>query len=144
VIQPCPTVNPPPSCAELPAGSDFAIGPQTIPTIGDSLSAANISWKYYGEGYKQAAAPLPGSLLYCAICNGFQYSRSIMTSPLKSNLVDFDDTTFFTDVAGRRVSFVKPDTLRQPSGNLDAAAVRGLREEDHQAVQNWHCGSPAI
>jgi phospholipase C len=34
---------------EFPAGPTFAIGPQTIPTIGDSLSGANISWKYYGE-----------------------------------------------------------------------------------------------
>jgi phospholipase C len=127
VIQPClPVSNPspppppliapstPPVCLEFPAGSAFSIGPQTIPTIGDSLSAANISWKYYGEGFNSAAKPPLASTLYCAICNAFQYSRSIMTGPLKSNLVDFDDTTFFMDVAEGTlpaVSFVKPDTL---------------------------------
>jgi phospholipase C len=53
VIQPCPVMS---VCPEFPAGAAFAIGPQTIPTIGDSLSAANISWKYYGEGFDHAAA----------------------------------------------------------------------------------------
>jgi phospholipase C len=97
---------------EFPAGSPFAIGPQTIPTIGDSLSAANISWKYYGEGFNQAADPAPANDLYCAICNAFQYSRSIMTGQGKGNLTDL--TSFFADVNGGTlpaVSFIKPDTL---------------------------------
>jgi hypothetical protein len=97
---------------EFPAGPAFAIGPQTIPTIGDSLSAANISWKYYGEGFSQAANQALANELYCAICNGFQYSRSIMTGQLKSNLQDLP--SFFTDVSGGTlpaVSFVKPDIL---------------------------------
>jgi phospholipase C len=97
---------------EFPAGPDFAIGPQTIPTIGDSLSAANIPWKYYGEGFNQAADQPLANELYCAICNGFQYSRSIMTGPLKSNLQDLP--AFFTDVSEGTlpaVSFVKPDIL---------------------------------
>lgn len=97
---------------EFSAGPDYAIGPQTIPTIGDSLAQKNISWKYYGEGFNDAAQPLPTSELYCAICNGFQYSKSIMTSALKSNLVDLP--AFFTDIqAGKlpAVSFVKPDVL---------------------------------
>jgi phospholipase C len=108
----------PDSCVEFPAGPDFTIGPQTIPTIGDSLSAAKISWKYYGEGFNNAAADAPLNTLYCAICNAFQYSKSIMTGkdkdgvPLKNNLQDLD--SFFTDVAEGTlgaVSFVKPDIL---------------------------------
>jgi phospholipase C len=97
---------------EFPAGPAFTIGPQTIPTIGDSLSAANISWKYYGEGYNNADKQALANTLYCAICNAFQYSRSIMTGPLKSNLQDLP--SFFTDVAEgtlSAVSFVKPDIL---------------------------------
>jgi phospholipase C len=97
---------------EFSAGPAFAIGPQTIPTIGDSLSAANVSWRYYGEGFNQAADPPLANELYCAICNGFQYSRSIMTGPLKNNLQDLP--SFFTDVSGGTlpaVSFVKPDLL---------------------------------
>ena len=117
---------------EFPAGPAFPIGPQTIPTIGNSLSAANIPWKYYGEGITQAAEPLPGNELYCAICNAFQFSRSIMTGPLKSNLQDLN--TFFTDVSGGSlpaVSFVKPDILLDSHPGTDAAAVRGLREKNH-------------
>lgn len=98
--------------SEFPAGPDFAIGPQVIPTIGDSLSAKHVSWRYYGEGFDAAADPPIASLLYCAICNAFQYSRSIMTGPLKDNLKDLPD--FFSDVANRTlpaVSFIKPNTL---------------------------------
>jgi phospholipase C len=97
---------------EFPAGPSFAIGPQTIPTIGDSLSTANISWKYYGAGFDQAADKALANELYCAICNGFQYSRSIMTGQLKSNLQDLP--SFFTNVSEGTlpaVSFVKPDIL---------------------------------
>jgi phospholipase C len=99
---------------EFPAGPAFAIGPQTIPTIGESLSAAKISWKYYGEGFSHAADQPIANTLYCEICNGFQYSGKIMTGPLKSNLQDFNDSTFFTDVSNATlpaVSFVKPDIL---------------------------------
>jgi len=97
---------------EFPAGPAFAIGPQTIPTIGDALSAKMISWKYYGEGFVQAADPPLANSLYCAICNGFQYSRSIMTGPLRNNLQDLG--SFFGDVSRGTlpaVSFVKPDVL---------------------------------
>lgn len=97
---------------EFPAGPDFAIGPQTIPTIGDALSARHVSWRYYGEGITQAAAPPIANGLYCGICNAFQYSRSIMTSTLKDNLNDLSN--FLTDVSAGTlpaVSFVKPDEL---------------------------------
>jgi len=50
--------------------------------------------------------------LYCAICNAFQYSRSIMTGLLKDNLKDLSD--FQSDVSHGTlpaVSFIKPDTL---------------------------------
>jgi phospholipase C len=103
---------PPPGCIEFPAGSAFSIGPQTIKTIGESLHDAGISWKHYGEGFKQAANPPLAQQLYCAICNGFQYSSAIMLSGLKDNLVDLDQ--FFTDVKNGglpQVSFIKPDTL---------------------------------
>jgi phospholipase C len=97
---------------EFPAGPSFSIGPQTLPTIGDALSANNISWRYYGGGFDVAAHDLPENELYCAICNGFQYSKSIMTTSLRQNLVDL--TQFYTDVANNQlpaVSFIKPDVL---------------------------------
>ncbi len=97
---------------EFPAGPSFSIGPQTIPTIGDALAANNISWRYYGGGFDVAANDFPLNELYCAICNGFQYSTSIMTTSLRQNLVDL--TQFYTDVANNQlpaVSFIKPDVL---------------------------------
>jgi len=97
---------------EFPAGPAFSIGPQTIPNIGDELSNHHISWKYYGEGFDQAASAAPLNQLYCAICNAFQYSTSIMTTTLRGNLVDLN--SFYNDLASNRlpaVSFIKPDTL---------------------------------
>jgi phospholipase C len=97
---------------EFPAGPSFSIGPQTLPTIGDALSANNISWRYYGGGFDVAAHDQPENQLYCAICNGFQYARSIMTTSLRQNLVDL--TQFYTDLANNQlpaVSFIKPDVL---------------------------------
>ncbi|HXR35139.1 MAG TPA: alkaline phosphatase family protein, partial [Candidatus Binataceae bacterium] len=96
----------------FPNGPNFAIGPQTIPTIGDALSAQGISWKYYGEGMKVANQKTPLNALYCAICNPFQYASSIMTTKLKNNLQDLDP--LYADIASGNlpaVSFVKPDTL---------------------------------
>jgi len=97
---------------EFPAGPAYSIGPQTIRTIGDALSTRHVSWKYYGGGFNVASHDPPENDLYCAICNGFQYSRSIMTGPLRQNLVDLEQ--FYTDVANNQlpaVSFIKPDVL---------------------------------
>ncbi|MDD2768182.1 MAG: alkaline phosphatase family protein [Methylococcus sp.] len=96
----------------FPGGPAYSIGPQIIPTIGDKLSRRSISWKYYGEGMSVFNQNPPKNQLYCAICNGFQYSKSIMTSRLRKNLVDLDQ--FYADVAASKlpaVSFIKPDIL---------------------------------
>lgn len=97
---------------EFPAGPDYSVGPQTIPNIGDELSQHHISWKYYGEGFSDAASKPPLNQLYCAICNGFQYSTSIMTTWLRNNLTDLDQ--FYSDLDSGTlpaVSYVKPDIL---------------------------------
>jgi phospholipase C len=128
---------------EFPAGPAFAIGPQTIPTIGDSLSAANISWKYYGEGFNTVADQPLANQLYCAICNGFQYSRSIMTGQMKCNLQDLP--SFFSDVSGGTlpaVSFVKPDILldaiREPRHRRCSRHSR--RTSSRRSNRPPHCG----
>lgn len=89
-----------------------AIGPQTVPTIGEELSAHGVTWKYYGEGLSDVNAGLPKSLLYCGECNPFQYSKEVMTSPLKNLIQDL--SSFYEDVRNNTlpaVSFVKPDAL---------------------------------
>jgi phospholipase C len=107
-----PISSSPTAANEFPAGSHFSIGPQTIMTIGDKLARRRISWKYYGDGFNQAGTKNPGGSLYCAICNGFQYSKSIMTSSLKDNIQDL--SAFYQDVKDNTlpaVSYIKPSVL---------------------------------
>jgi phospholipase C len=80
-----------------------------VPTIGDALSHANVSWKWYGEGFS-SDAPLYSH--YCGICNPFQYAKSIMTTSLKNNIRDLPD--FYSDLKNGTlpaVSFIKPDDI---------------------------------
>ncbi|MGA3053067.1 MAG: alkaline phosphatase family protein [Candidatus Korobacteraceae bacterium] len=95
----------------LRADQSHTVGPSSVPTIGDALSAAGISWKYYGEGFSSSGF---GGIYshYCEICNPFQYAPSIMTTDLKNNLQDI--TQFYQDVQNGTlpaVSFVKPDDI---------------------------------
>jgi phospholipase C len=93
----------------LRADKTYTVGPSSVPTIGDKLSAAGVSWKYYGEGFT-AGSPLYSH--YCDICNPFQYSKSIMTTSLKNNIQDLD--SFYTDLDNGTlpaVSFIKPDDI---------------------------------
>jgi len=98
----------------------FTIPPSSVRNIGDTLLAAKVSWKYYGDQYNQYltdkyqqnyGAVGPTSDQYCNICNFFQYSTSMMTNPsvLKNNLKDTTD--LYSDIKKGTlpaVSFVKP------------------------------------
>jgi phospholipase C len=93
--------------------SAFTIPPSPVRTIGDSLLAKNISWKYYGEGWNTFVANSPTSV-YCNICNPFLYETAIMTKPelVKAHLQDTTD--LYADIAKGvlpAVSFVKPGGL---------------------------------
>jgi acid phosphatase len=91
--------------------SPFTISPQTVPTIAEELSARGISWGYFGQGLTDTDQQLD---TYCNICNPFQYSKAIMTGPLRQNIKGFQAF----EAAAKSgtlpaVSFVKPD------GNYD-------------------------
>jgi phospholipase C len=78
-------------------------------SIGDVLSANNISWKYYGGGFNASGtgSPLDGS--YCNICNPFEY-ESNYPSVVADHMRDVTD--LFTDLMNGTlpaVSYVKPD-----------------------------------
>jgi phospholipase C len=97
-----------------PLGTPFTIPPSTLRTIGDELLEANISWKYYGDGWNNYVAnPHNPADTYCNICNFEQYATSIMTNP--GNLAHLQDTAnLYTDIADGSlpaVSFVKPSGL---------------------------------
>jgi phospholipase C len=87
----------------------YSVGPSSVPTIGDELSAAGLSWKYYGEGFDPSSGVYEH---YCGICNPFQYSKSIMTSDLKNNIQGLSE--FYSDLQNGTlpaVSFIKPDDI---------------------------------
>jgi phospholipase C len=93
------TVNTAPYTAP-PQKSDYV-------TIGDSLSAHNISWGYFGEGYNNGK-PTSG---YCGICDPMQYSSAIMTNPALRKNTQLDSSNFISQAeAGTlpAVSFLKP------------------------------------
>src|SRR5580693_1069144 len=74
-----------------PANTVFTIPPSSVPSIGDSLITANISWKYYGDHWNNYltdkyqlnyGTPGPAADEYCNICNPFQYDTSIMSDAI--------------------------------------------------------------
>ena len=89
--------------------STFTVPPQKTDyvTIGDALSAHNISWGYFGEGYNNGQTDFS----YCGICDPMQYSSSIMTNPALRANVQHGLTDFVTEAANGTlpaVSFLKP------------------------------------
>ncbi len=84
--------------------------PQTMQqSIGDVLSAHNISWKYYGGAFNASGTGGPLDGLYCNICNPFEY-ESVYPSMVADHMRDVTD--LFTDLVDGTlpaVSYVKPD-----------------------------------
>jgi phospholipase C len=106
-----------------PSNTPFTIPPSTVPSIGDSLIAANISWKYYGDQWNayvpdpydlNYGVPGPASDEYCNICNPFQYDTSIMADSTVRGQHIQDTVDLYADITNRTlpaVSFVKPSGL---------------------------------
>jgi phospholipase C len=79
--------------------------PQTLPNIGEALTGAGISWKYYIGGLSHGAA----NDAWCPVCNPLQYSKRIMTTSLRANITGIGD--FYRDVESGKlpaVAFVRP------------------------------------
>jgi phospholipase C len=96
--------------------SAFTIPPSDVPTIGDDLNRHQISWRYYGAGWKNFVKDPNSELgfIYCNICNPFLYSSSIMTKPGQRLEHLKDVTNLMADIRGSTlpaVSIVKPDGL---------------------------------
>jgi len=99
--------------------SSLSLSPFTIPGssvrhIGDALSAKNVSWKYYGDGWNVYLTDPTFSNpfdTYCNICNPFQYATDIMTSASNRTQHINDSQNIYEDIkAGAlpAVSIVKP------------------------------------
>jgi phospholipase C len=126
----------------------FTIPPSSTPSIGDSLIAANISWKYYGDQWN-AYVPDPYQLNYgaigantdeyCNICNPFQYDTSIMANATVRAAHIQDLADLYSDIQSGTlpaVSFTKPSGLvdgHPSSSKLDL--FEGYAEKIISAVQ---------
>jgi phospholipase C len=101
----------------------FTIPPSSVPSIGDKLIKANISWKYYGDQWNNYVndpyqlnygAVGKNSDEYCNICNPFQYDTSIMAYADVRKAHIQDTTNLYDDIASGSlpaVSIVKPSGL---------------------------------
>jgi phospholipase C len=142
----------------------FTIPPSSVRSIGDSLIAANISWKYYGDQWNNyvpdpyqinygavgSVNPLGATITaadeYCTICNPFQYDTSIMANPTvrAAHINDINSPpgtpSLYSDIAGGTlpaVSFVKPSAFvdgHPSSSKLDL--FEGFTQEIVDAVES--------
>ena len=90
-------------------GDGLVVPPTTQRSIGDVLSAHNISWKYYGGGFNASGTTDPLGVSYCNICNPFEYEANY-PSVVADHMRDVTD--LFTDLQNGTlpaVSYVKPD-----------------------------------
>ena len=106
-----------------PANTPFTIPPSSVASIGDSLNANSISWKYYGDQWNNYlpdpyqinyGTPGPGEDEYCNICNPFQYDTSIMSHPDQVAAHIQDSINLYADIDNGTlpaVSVVKPSGL---------------------------------
>jgi phospholipase C len=101
----------------------FTIPPSSTRSIGDTMLADNISWKYYGDQWNNYV-PDPYQLNYgaigrnsdeyCNICNPFQYDTSIMSNAAIRTAHIQDTVNLYDDIKNGTlpaVSFVKPSGL---------------------------------
>jgi phospholipase C len=97
------------------AVSPFTIPPTSVPSIGDTMLAKNVPFKYYGEGWNlYVADPSSPFDVYCNICNPFQYSSSIMGDAAIRESHIADTTQLYEDIDTNNlpaVSVVKPGGL---------------------------------
>jgi phospholipase C len=99
-----PAYNPDGTLADVKLHPN-TLPPQTLPNIGEALSKAGISWKYYIGGLTHSGA----NDAWCSMCNPLQYSKRIMTTTLRANITGVGD--FYRDAeAGKlpAVAFVRP------------------------------------
>lgn len=78
---------------ELLALSDDKLPPQTLPTIGDALTAKGVSWRWYSGGRNDGRVV---DKEYCAMCDTQLYFSSTMLGTDKSKLQDLQQ--FYVDV----------------------------------------------
>jgi phospholipase C len=99
--------------------SEFTIPPSSTPTIGDDLSAHDISWRYYGDQWNRYVADTTGTDPldnYCNICNPFQYATSIMADATVRTTHIKDTIDLYSDIQN---GWLPAFSIVKPSGLVD-------------------------
>ena len=98
--------------SSLSASNPFTLPGTSVKSIGDALTAKNVSWKYYGDGWDYFVSNPSSSLnTYCNICNPFNYETKIMTDATQRTAHLQDSKNFYADVTSGNlpsVSIIKP------------------------------------
>jgi phospholipase C len=113
------------SIDQNPSNTPFTVPPSSTPSIGDSLNAHGISWKYYGDQWNNyvddpyqlnygTAGPKADE--YCNICNPFQYDTSIMAHPEQVKAHIQDSVNLYEDISSGHLPAV---SIVKPSGYTD-------------------------
>ena len=92
----------------LPLGVDkFVLPPQSMAHIGDALSRAGVSWKWYSGGRNDGKTP---DKEYCGMCDTPTFFASTMTGPDQTKLQDLQQFYVDADHAENfpAVAFVAP------------------------------------
>jgi phospholipase C len=101
----------------------FTIPPSSVPSIGDRLTANNVSWKYYGDQWNNYVndpyqlnygAVGKDTDEYCTICNPFQYDTTTMGDAATRTAHNKDTADLYNDIKNGTlpaVSVVKPSGL---------------------------------
>jgi phospholipase C len=116
----------------------YTLPPQTLPNIAEALSTTGVSWKYYIGGLKR-----PGAKdAWCSICNPLQYSKRVMTGPLRANIMDVSD--FYRDIDNGKlpeVSFVRP---YEPYSGHPANSATSAYEYFVLSIANYVIAKPEL
>jgi phospholipase C len=125
----------------------FTIPGSSVRHIGDALMEANVSWKYYGDGWNiYVGDPTLSNPLdtYCNICNPFNYATDIMTNATLRTEHIQDSQNIYEDIKANdlpSVSIVKPGW---PSDGHPASSKLEVFEGFVKNIVNAVQASPAV
>jgi phospholipase C len=125
----------------------FVVPGTSVRHIGDALLEANVSWKYYGDGWdhyiKDPFQTNPFDT-YCNICNPFNYATDIMTNAKLRNEHIQDSKELYADIAASTlpaVSIVKPGW---PSDGHPASSKLDVFEAFSKNIINALQANPSL
>lgn len=116
--------------------SKFLLPPQEMPNIGDLLSKAHVTWKWYSGGRNDGVHV---DHEYCAMCDTLTFFRSTMSGPDRARLQDLQQ--FYVDARGNpdqfpAVAFIAPyDSVSGHPGYAMEPSFEGLVQDLVARVQ---------